>query len=181
MGGGRVCLGVIVGPHGLRGQVRIKSFTDSPEDVCAYGPVSDRSGERHFALSAVGRAKGVVLARIEGVADRNQAEALKGTELFVARAVLPVLEDDEAFYHADLIGLAAEDREGRPLGTVRAVHDFGAGVVIELEGSGGESMMVPFTKAAVPLVDSEAGRLVVDPPAEIVAGPARDPDGAEDT
>ena len=160
MAGRSVCLGVIVGAQGLRGQLRVKSFTEEPADVGAYGPLRDEAGERQFRLTVTGRAKGVVLAKIDGIGDRDQAEALRGLRLFVDRAALP-------FYHADLIGLGAEDPEGRPLGRVRAVHNFGAGDVIEIEAEGGAILSVAFTKATVPEVDLKAGRLVVDPPPEI--------------
>ena len=171
----RVCLGAFAGAHGVQGLVRVKAFTAVPEDVAAYGPLSDEAGARRFRLSVTGRSKGFLLARVEGVSDRDQAEALAGTRLYVAREALPALEEEE-FYHADLIGLAAEDLEGRPLGKVKAVHDFGAGAMIELDPGGGPSVMLPFTRASVPAVDLERGRLVVDPPAEVEA--ARD-DGSK--
>jgi len=165
--GGPICLGVIVGAQGLRGQVRIKSFTERPADVAAYGPLRDESGQRRFHLTVTGRAKGVVLASVEGIGDRDQAEALRGVRLYVERSALPEVETPEEFYHADLIGLGVENLEGYPLGRVRAVHNFGAGDVIEIEAADGVLLAVPFTKAAVPVVDLEAGRLVVDPPAEV--------------
>ena len=112
MAGPRLCLGVIVGAHGLRGQVKVKSFTEDPADLAAYGPLSDVTGSRTFTLSLVGRAKGTLLASIVGVTERNAAEALRGTELFVAREALPDTEDEEVYYHADLIGLTAEDESG---------------------------------------------------------------------
>lgn len=179
----RVCLGVIAGAHGVRGQVRVKSFTETPEDLVAYGALSDESGARSFAVTLAGRSKGALLAKIDGVTDRDQAEALRGTKLFVARDALPALADQDEFYQADLIGLAAEDREGRPLGRVRAVHNFGGGDMIELTGlerpQPGDappgSLLLPFTKAVVPLVDLTAGRLVVDPPQETEAEPSTKP------
>jgi 16S rRNA processing protein RimM len=167
MAGRSVCLGVIVGAKGLRGQVRVKSFTDEPADVAAYGALHDEAGERRFRLTVTGRAKGVVVARIEGIGDRDQAEALRGVQLFVDRAALPEVEAPDVFYHADLVGLGAEDLEGRSLGRVRAVHNFGAGDVIEIETEGGATMTFAFTRKTVPEVDLEAGRLVVDPPPEI--------------
>lgn len=157
---------VIVQAHGVRGQVRVKSFTQDPEALCALGPLSDDTGTRRFTLSFKGRAKELVLCAIDGVTDRTAAEALKGTRLFVDRQALDdaALEEDE-YYHADLLGLAAETPQGRPLGRVRAVHDFGAGDVLEIlaEGSG-RPVVVPFTRAVVPRIDLAAGRLVVDPP-----------------
>ena len=161
----RVCLGVIAGAHGVRGQVRIKSFTEDPADLTAYGPLGDEAGTRRFEVTLTGRAKGVLVARVAGVSDREGAEALRGTRLYVARAALPEPEE-ETYYHADLIGLAVEDRNGRPLGKVSAVLNFGAGDVIEIARPEAASLMVPFTRTAVPVVDVAGGRLVVDPPAE---------------
>ena len=168
---GRVCLGVMVGAHGVRGLVKVKSFTEVAEDVAAYGPVSDEAGKRHWSLECVGRAKGVVLARVTGVSDRDQAQALHGTRLYVARSALSALDEEETFYHADLIGLRAEDADGRPLGRVQAVENFGAGDLLEIVDEESKSVMLPFTKAAVPKVDLAAGRLVVVPPEELVVPP----------
>ncbi len=167
MGEARVCLGVIAGPHGVRGLVRVKSFTEVPEDLASYGPLSDEQGRRRFDLTVTGRVKDALLARIEGVGDRDGAQVLKGTRLYVARDALPPIEEDETFYYADLVGLAAEDRDGCSLGRVTAVHDFGAGDVLELgRGPEGRPLFLPFNRVAVPLVDLEGGRIVVDPPAE---------------
>ena len=168
MGAARICLGVIAGAHGVRGLVKVKSFTETAEDLTAYGPLTDEAGARRFELTVTGRAKDALLARIEGVADRDQAQALKGTRLYVARDALPALDEEETYYHADLIGLAAEDRDGRPLGRVRAVHNFGAGDLLELDGGpDGPSLLLPFTQAAVPVVDLAGGRIVVEPPEEV--------------
>ncbi|WP_142849623.1 ribosome maturation factor RimM [Telmatospirillum sp. J64-1] len=165
-----VCVGVIVGAQGVRGAVRVKSFTADPLDVAAYGPVSDEQGKRSFRLKVVGEAKGVVICTIAGVTDRDAAEALKGVTLHVDRASLPEPEEDE-FYHADLIGLAAELSDGSPFGRVRGIYDFGAGDVIEIGRNDGTVIMLPFTKAVVPMVDVKAGRLVVEPPPEVEAKP----------
>jgi len=165
MGEARVCLGVITGAHGVRGLVRVKSFTEVPEDVAAYGPVTDEDGARAFTLSVTGHSKHALLARVEGVADRDQAQALKGTRLYVARDAMPALDEEETYYHADLLGLAAEDRDGCPLGRVAAVHNFGAGDILELDGEG--RRLVPFTRKAVPVVDLKGGRLVVELPEEV--------------
>ena len=169
---GRLCLGAFVGAHGVRGLVRLKSFTEVPEDIAAYGPLGDEAGRRAFAIELTGRAKGLLLAKVEGVSDRDAAEALKGTRLYVDREALPAVEDEDTFYHADLIGLAVETRDGRPLGRVRALHDFGAGDVIELEGAPREApAMLPFTRAVFPEVDLDGGRLIADPPDEVEARP----------
>lgn len=161
----RVCLGAIAGAQGVRGAVRIKPFTARPEDVAAYGPVEDESGTRRFKLRVVEVKGGMVIATAEGVADRNAAEALRGTQLWVARDRLPPPEEGE-FYHADLVGLAVEDEAGNPVGRVAALHDFGAGEVIEIARDGANSLMLPFTLAVVPVVDVAAGRVVIAPPAE---------------
>jgi len=162
----RVCLGAVAGAHGVRGALRVKSFTAEPEDIAAYGPVTDEAGSREFKLRIVGETRGQLVIKVDGINDRNAAEALKGTRFYVARAALPEPEADE-FYHTDLIGLSAEDEDGAPLGTVRAVHDHGAGTLIEIRSNEGAELLVPFTKAAVPVIDIDGGRIVVAPPEEV--------------
>lgn len=163
----RVCLGVIVGVHGVRGVMRFKSFTERPEDIAAYGPLADESGARSWRLTVTGQAKGVVLGRLDGVADRTAAEALKGTALYVPRAALPPVDDDEAFYHADLIGLTVRRADDAVFGVVTAVHDFGAGDMLEVRPQGAgrpdaaRTVMIPFTRSAVPRVDVAAASLWV--------------------
>ena len=133
----RILLGRIAGAHGIRGEVLIHAFTDPPENVAAYGPLSDESGARAFTIEIVrATAKGVV-AQLAGIADRNAAEALKGIDLYVARERLPPVAEEE-FYHADLIGLAAMDRDGKRVGEIVAVQNYGAGDLLEirLAGSG---------------------------------------------
>ncbi len=159
----RVCVGVIVGVHGVKGAVKVKSFTEVAADIGRYSPVEDETGGRKLRLKVTGEAKGLVIATLEGVGDRNAAEALKGTKLWVARERLPRTEEDE-FLYTDLIGLAAEGLDGRKLGTVVAVHDFGAGDMLDIALLPKGSLMVPFTKAAVPEVDVPGGRVVVIPP-----------------
>ena len=170
MASAKVCLAAIAGVHGVQGLVKLKTFTERPEDVVAYGPLSDESGGRQFRLTLRGTQKGLLLAAIEGVSDRTAAEALKGLRLYVAREALPPPEDPEEFYHADLIGLAVEDIDGKPLGVVRAVEDFGAGPLLDVESDTG-SFLLPFTLAVVPLVDLSGRRLVADPPVALDAGP----------
>ncbi|QQS10587.1 MAG: 16S rRNA processing protein RimM [Rhodospirillales bacterium] len=164
-----VHLGTVVAAHGVRGEVRIRSFCAEPADVAAYGPLSDESGARRFTVRPTGRStKGEVIARIEGVADRNAAEALKGLRLYVARSALPPPAPGE-WYEDDLVGLAARGSDGGDWGRVLAVHDFGAGTLLELSGGAhGRSFMVPFTDAAVPAVDVEGGAITVDPPAGLL-------------
>ena len=161
----RILLGRIAGAHGIRGEVVIHAYTVAPEDIGAYGPLSDADGARSFTItSARGTAKGVV-ARLKGVADRNAAEALKGVELYADRARLPAAAAGE-YYHTDLIGLAAVDTEGKPLGEILTVQNFGAGDLLEIRLAGShKTEFVPFTEAAVPMVDLAAKRVVVVWPA----------------
>jgi len=156
-----ICLGQITGAHGIRGEVRVRSFTARAEDVAAYGTLADETGTRNFVLKITGKARGAVLARIDGVADRNAAEALKGTRLFVDRDKLPQPEPDE-FYQADLVGLTASRADGTPVGRIVAVQNFGAGDTLEIAPEAGATFYVPFTADAVPEVDVAAGRVVID-------------------
>lgn len=165
-GGKRLCLGAIAGAHGVRGLVRIKSFTEAPEDLAAYGTLTDEAGGRRFEVTVTGMAKGLLVARIAGVGDRDAAEALKGVRLFVERAALPAPEDADEYYHADLIGLAVEDRGGGRLGRVMGVQNHGAGDILEIVRPDGSELLLPFTRALVPKVDLAGGRLVAEPPAE---------------
>jgi 16S rRNA processing protein RimM len=155
----------------VQGAVRIKSFTEAPEDVARYGPLADDTGGRHFELRLIGAGKGVLIARLSGVEDRNQAEALRGLRLYLPRVALPQ-PDAEEFYHADLIGLEAVLGNGTPIGRVRAIYDFGAGDTLELERPGAPPVMVPFTRAVVPSIELAAGRLVLDPPPGLLDGDA---------
>ena len=168
----RVCVGAVGAAHGVRGAVRIKSFTATPEDIARYGPLEDESGERHFTLRLTGAAKGVLIARLSGVDDRNRAETLRGLRLYLPRAALPPPEEEE-YYHIDLIGLDAVLTDGTLVGEVRAVHDFGAGDTLEIARPEGPPAVVPFTKAVVPEIDLAAGRLVLDPPPGLLDAPTR--------
>lgn len=163
-GSSRLCLGVISGAHGVRGEVRIRPFTEVPEDIATYGLLEDREGGRKFEILSARPAKGGVVARLAGISDRESAEALKGLELYVDRGSLPDQEDG-TWYHADLIGLAAREQGGTEFGRIVAVQNFGAGDLLEIEPAGGGStVLVPFTEDIVPRVDIEAGWVVIDPP-----------------
>ncbi len=160
-------MGVIVGVHGIRGEVKIKTFSETPETLAAYGALESKSGGT-FRIKRHRVSKGVLVAKLIGVNDRNAAEALKGTELYLARGKLPKLEDENEFYHADLVGLAAETPDGTVLGRVIALQNFGAGDMVEIgPEEGGETLFVPFTLEAVPDVSLELGRIVVVRPEEI--------------
>jgi len=181
----RICVAAVAGAHGVKGLVRLKPFTEVPEDCVAYGPLSSADGSRTYAVKLMGQVKAMLLARMEGVTDRNQAEALRGTRLYVDRAALPEPEADDEFYHADLIGLSAMLQDGTVLGRVQAVYDFGAGDTLELTGTAdGNTLLVPFTQAIVPKVDIANGRLIVDPPKGLldIADPnSKDQDGGSET
>ena len=165
----RVLLGVVAAPHGVRGLVRIKSFTEDPMAVGAYGALSDETGKKEYRVEALSAARGAVLARIAGVADRTAAEALRGLRLYIERSALPVAGDGE-WYEADLVGLAAVGRDGRDWGKVVAFHDFGAGLTMEVSGgASSDSVMLPFTDEVVPEIDIEGGKVVIDPPAGLLA------------
>ena len=174
-----VLVGVVGAPHGVRGEVRLKSFTEDPAAAGDYGPVQAEDG-RSFALEVLRSLKDdMVVARIAGVDDRDAAAALTHLRLFVPRDRLPPPEEDE-FYASDLVGLAVVDGSGEALGSVKAVVDYGAGDILEIDRPGGSAVLLPFTKAFVPRVDIAAGRIVVDPPAGIFdaddeAGPGDGP------
>lgn len=160
-----VLVGVIGAPQGIRGEVRVKPYTEDPTALADYGVLHDAKGERYEVLSA--RPNGnVVVLRLMGVNDRNQAEAMRGIELYVDRGSLPddELEEDE-FFHADLEGLEAFDADGKSWGIITAIFDFGGGDLLELRGANGKSVVIPFSLAAVPEIDIEAGRILVDPDA----------------
>jgi 16S rRNA processing protein RimM len=177
MADGHVCVGVIVGVHGVKGAVRVRSYTERPEDFAAYGPLEDERGRR-FEARATGRIKGAVIATIEGVEDRDAALALKGTRLYVPRKALPEPEADE-FYIDDLVGLQAELGDGTKLGRVVAVYNFGAGDVIEIGRDGLPPLDLPFTREVVPLVDIEGGRLVIAPPEGLFETPEGETEAVE--
>ena len=162
----RILVGAIAGAHGLRGQVRIRSFTADPAAVATYGPLTDESGGRRFTIAVTGAAKDGVLARIDGVADRTAAEALRGLRLYVPRSALPAPEADE-YYRADLIGLRAELSDGSIYGRVIDVQNYGAGDFVEIERPTGGTELLLFSQTAVPVVDLAAGRIVVEPPAVV--------------
>lgn len=163
----KICVGAIAGAFGVHGEVRLKSFCTEPSDIAGYGPVTTENGKRSFTITVSRPVAGGLVARLSGVATREDAEALKGTTLWAPRAALPSLPDDE-FYHADLIGLTVTDPGGATLGRVRAIYDHGAGDILEVVG-GPQVLLLPFTRAVVPTIDLAAGRIVADPPAD--AGP----------
>jgi 16S rRNA processing protein RimM len=163
----RVCVGRIGAPHGVRGEVRLQSFTGDPLAIADYGTLENKDGTRSFEIVSVRPAKNVLVARLKGVADRDAAEKLTNIELYIPRERLPPPDADE-FYFVDLVGLTAVTADGATFGAVVAVHDFGAGTILELRPAGTTgSVMLPFTEATVPTVDIPGGRIVIDPPQEL--------------
>ena len=166
----RVIVARIGAAHGVRGEVRLWSFTQDPLAVAGYGPLETKDGARRFEIETVRAASDHLVARLKGVADRDAAQALTNLDLYVPRDRLPAIDEDDTYYHSDLIGLDAMSADGVQIGTVHAVHDFGAGSVLEITPLGnGETLMLPFTETTVPKVDLDAKQIVVVPPAEIEA------------
>ena len=161
-----ICVARIGAAHGVRGAVKLWTFTEDPLAVKAYGPLVTKDGARSFEVATAREAKGHLVATFKGVASREDAERLNGIELYIAREKLPETDDDE-YYHADLIGLAAVNAANEPLGRVVAIHNFGAGDIIEIAPPGGATLLLPFTNAVVPIVDLKGGRVVIELPKEI--------------
>jgi 16S rRNA processing protein RimM len=172
-------MAVIGAPHGVKGELRVKTFTGDPLALGDYGPLYSRNG-RTLEVLDIRPAKTVVVVRFKGVNDRSAAEALNGTELFIDRSALPDDGEEDEFYHADLIGLAVKDETGASVGKVTAVQNFGGGDILEITHSGKKGVLVPFTEAAVPEIDIKAGFLRIDTlAAGLVEEPEEDSDDEE--
>jgi 16S rRNA processing protein RimM len=161
-----VCVARIGAAHGVRGAVKLWTFTEDPLAVQSYGPLLTKDGARQFEIANLRPAKDHLVATFKGIATRNDAEKLNGIELYVPRERLPAADDGE-YYHADLIGLAAINSANQPLGRVIAIHNFGAGDIIEIAPPKGATLLLPFTNAVVPTVDIEGGRVLIELPQEI--------------
>jgi 16S rRNA processing protein RimM len=160
----RVCVGAIAGAFGVRGDVRLKSYCAQPEAIAAYAPLFTEDGSRSFTVRLIGTIPNGFSARLGGISTREEAEALKGTQLFADRSKLPAPDEDE-FYHIDLIGLSVFDAGGTQLGRISAVLNHGASDILEIKtDSPGEPLLLPFTRAVVPTVDVSGGRVIVDLP-----------------
>ncbi len=166
----KICLGVIVGSHGVHGRVKIKAYTQDPKNVGAYGPVETAQGS--FPIKVTGVSKGVVIASLDGVRDRTQSDAMRGVSLFVSREALGSEEEEDSFFHADLVGLRAMLASGELVGEVVGVHDFGAGDLLEIKLVDGRLELMPFTKDNVPEIRFDARDMVIDPPAGLFDAPA---------
>jgi 16S rRNA processing protein RimM len=161
-----ICIARIGAAHGVRGAVKLWTFTEDPFAVKDYGPLSTKDGTRRFEVTSAREAKGHLVATLKGITTRDEAERLNGLELYVAREKLPATDEGE-YYYADLIGLAAVTEAGEPIGRVIAIHNFGAGDIIEIAPLQGATMLLPFTNAVVPTVDLAGGRVVIELPGEI--------------
>ncbi|MFB6446060.1 ribosome maturation factor RimM [Bradyrhizobium tunisiense] len=161
-----VCVARIGAAHGVRGAVKLWTFTEDPFAVRRYGPLLSKDGKRQFEVATAREAKDHLVATFKGVTTRDEAERLNGIELYVARDKLPATDADE-YYHTDLIGLAAVTTDGDALGRVLAIHNFGAGDIIEIAPPSGTTMLLPFTNAVVPEVDIAGGRVVIALPQEV--------------
>ena len=161
-----ICIARIGAAHGVRGAVKLWTFTEDPFAVKTYGPLLTKDGARSFEVATAREAKGHLVATLKGIATREDAERLNGIELYIAREKLPATDENE-YYHADLIGLAAVDATHEPLGRVLAIHNFGAGDIIEIAPPQGATLLLPFTNAVVPTVDLANGRVVIELPDEI--------------
>lgn len=162
----QICIARIGAAHGVRGAVKLWTFTEDPLAVKDYGPLSTRDGARQFEVATARAAKDHLVATLKGIATREDAERLNGIELYIARDKLPATDDDE-YYHADLIGLAAVNAANEPIGRVHAIHNFGAGDIIEIAPPQGPTLLLPFTNAVVPTVDLANGHVVIELPKEI--------------
>ena len=163
-----ILLATVIGPHGLKGEARVKLFTHIARSLAAYGPLRTREGRALVVRDARDAKAGEAIVTFEGIDDRSGIDALKGHDLLVSRDALPEPATNE-YYHVDLIGLRAEDNEGRNLGLVQAIHNFGAGDVVEIARPDGDTVLLAFTKENVPSIDPKAGRIVVAVPEEIEA------------
>ena len=157
----KVCLGAIVGVHGIRGEVKVKSFSSDEKNLTRYGLLSNDKGDKRFELKIVGHSKELLRCKIKGVDDRTTAETLIGTGLYIDRALLPELKDEE-FYHTDLIGLEVKNSSSEVLGQVNALYNFGAGDILEIKMNNGSLEMVPFTKSFVPVINIKDGYIIVE-------------------
>ena len=162
----KICVARIGAAHGVRGEVKLWTFTEDPLAVQHYGPLATKDGTRQFEVTHAREANGHLVATLKGIATREEAERLNGVELYIARDQLPKTDEDE-YYHADLIGLAAVTADDAPIGHVIAIHNFGAGDIIEIAPSHGATMLLPFTNAVVPTVDLAGGRVVIELPEEV--------------
>jgi 16S rRNA processing protein RimM len=165
---GRLRVGVIVDAHGIRGQVKVRSFTSDPRSFTAYGLLRDRNDTRAFRMKIMGEAKNLLIVAVHGVTTRNDAEALRGTELYIDKTALPALAANE-FYCSDLQDVAVHTPDGKPFGKVLAVHNFGAGDIVEIALPDGHAELFPLTRAIFPKIDLATRTAIINPPETMTA------------
>jgi 16S rRNA processing protein RimM len=157
----KICLGKIVGVHGIRGEVKVKSYTELDKDLGSYGDLEDKNSTQKFTLKVTGHSKDLLRVKIKGVDDRNKAETLIGTELYANRDVLPEVQTEDVFYEADLVGLEVLDEQKNKVAKVIGFYNFGAGDILEIKLTNGKTEMLPFNKAYVPDVNLEESYIIV--------------------
>ena len=163
-----ILVGIFGAAHGVRGELRLKSYTGDPMAIADYPRLSDESGKRIFKIISARPVKDdILVVRVDGIADRTVAEKLTNTSIYIARADLPPA-DEEEFYHADLLGLRAETRDGTLIGTIANVLNFGAGDILDVRPEMGDNLLLPFTKKVVPIVEIAKKRVIVDLPDEVI-------------
>lgn len=170
----RILIARIGAAHGVRGEVRVKPFGDAPLSFCDYGPLETADGKRRLVVKSARLQKAMVVTRFEGIDDRNAAEALNGLDLYIPRDALPELDDEDEFYHTDLLGLEAVAPDGETIGEIVALPDFGAGTLVEIRPQGAPSFYVPFTREAVPEIDLAAGKVTIVVPESTEGDEAQD-------
>ncbi len=159
----QVCLGVITGPHGIRGAVKVKTFTVNPKDIIAYGPLIDDQGQTYRLKVLSQSGPDILVVHIDGIKDRNQAESLRGQRLYVDRNALPTPSDEDEFYYSDLIGLRIITPEGHSVGSIKTVNNYGAGDFLEAVSEDGKLITIPFRREAVLKVDLTLKQVIVEP------------------
>lgn len=157
----KVCLGKIVGVHGIRGEFKVKSYTAVDRDIASYGELEDKTGECKFSLKVTGHSKDLLRIKIKGIDDRTTAEALIGKELYAPRGILPELKGEEVYYEADLVGLKVFDEQKSEVAKVVGFYNFGAGDILEIKLKTGRAEMLPFNKSYVPEINLEEGYIIV--------------------
>ncbi len=157
----RICLGKIVGVHGIKGEFKVKSFTAIDTDISSYGPLEDKTSSRQFELKVIGHSKDLLRIKVKGIDDRTLAETFIGTELYAPRGVFPVLKDEETYYEADLVGLEVYDESKNKVAKVSGFYNFGAGDILEIKLLNNRQEMIPFNKSYVPTINLEEGYIIV--------------------
>jgi len=175
----QICVGTVTGPHGLKGDVKIKSFTENPRDVAAFGPVTNKSGKQTFNVSVISANQKGLVAELSGVRGREAAEAIRGLDLYIPRDLLPELDKSE-FYYSDLIGLRVEDINGEVVGVVILIDNYGAGEIMEVNLKDGRMEMFQMSQEVVPEIDLKNGRIVVNPPTEVFVDENQDREVTEE-